>query len=154
MGEGIIRKCQAVHSGLCFRDTMTLALFPWQQTCVFACVCMWHPGICFLLEKVNYISTAWLNVQCIIMHANETCTQAFVFVCPDALSKPSRMAAEDMSTTGFCFGSPLWQQRRNTLRAYVAVPSNRWQLEVYFGGIWRKTLSTRRGRHLLKHLHL
>lgn len=61
------------------RDVVFVSVTADVCAAVFVCLRerprVWHAGICFLLEKVNYISTGWLDVPCIITHANETCVR-------------------------------------------------------------------------------
>lgn len=147
MRERIITESQASHSGLCFCDTVTSSLSPWQQTCARLCLCVWekrprvwHAGICFLLEKVNYISTGWLDVPCIITHANETCAceggpLSATFMCIHNTTPCSR--SKDISATCFSFQGPLLRKKGMHVRAEVGTRTgDSWECTAYEDSSW------------------
>lgn len=107
------------------RDVVFVSMTVDVCAAVFVCLRerarVWHTGICFLLEKVNYISTGWLDVPCIITHPNETCVwgRAFVF-CMCIHNTPPYSCSKDISATCFSSQGPLLRKEEMHVLAEVA----------------------------------
>lgn len=108
------------------RDVVFVSVTADVCAAVFVCLRerarVWHSGICFLLEKVNYISTGWLDVPCIITHTNETCVcegGSLSSTCAFT-TRPPYSCSKDISATCFSFQGPLLRKEEMHVFTEVA----------------------------------